>query len=235
MLVAVVAGATIMATRAYFTSQSVLGASLLTSGTLDINATQGGSSVLNLGSVGNMAPGDVTNEVVMDIKNDGSLNAGWVGYFQTGGDELEGAVYIKEAQMEFLKPDGATTWEPLDHFISNGVGSGLYGAYYTALAATDPYGVITLKTWNTDNAMGAGGGVQMGALKPNHSYRMTFTLGFAPLAGNTYQGKTMSIAYKVLSTQINGDALDSLFLSDPRLNPPGHNHVTWMNQQIAKQ
>lgn len=234
LVVVAVGGATIAATSAYFTSQSILGASTLASGTLIVSAKQGGSSVLNLGTVGNMAPGDETSQVVMDIKNDGTLNLGWVGYFQTGGDEMEPAIYIKEAQMEFFKPNGET-WEPLDHFISNGTGFGTWGGTYTALANSDPMNVVTIKSWNSSNAMGAGGGVQMGALKPNYLYRMTFTLGLAPLAGNSYQGKTMSIAYKVLSTQINADALDALFTSDSRLNVPGHNHVTWLEQQIAKQ
>lgn len=237
LLITVVAGATIFATRAYFSSSRTLGANTsIISGDFLIEPTSGDSqTTMNLGDVTGIMPGYITDWVEITITNVGAINGAWFGYFNTGDRMLAEAIYLAEAKMEFLSPESGADWELMDYFISEGTGSGLYGAYYDTLAATDPFGVITLKTWNLDNAMGAGEGVQMGALKPDYMYRFTFKLGFAPKAGNEYQGLTLPLSYTVVATQVDAGALDELFLGNTRLSGPGSNHLDWLNLQLAKQ
>lgn len=235
--IAVVGAAAVGGTYAWFTSSVESNSQVFASGTLIANLSDGTSMrAFNLGTVSNFAPGDETNSAALVIKNDGSLNLGWFGYFDVTGvtKDMDKAIYIKDAQMEFLNPTTGT-WEMTDHFIVNGTGSGPYGGYYANLAQNDPMKVISLRTWNNDNAMGAGGGVQMGALKPGYSYRLTVKLAMAEAAGNDYQGGTMPVKYVVKATQLKAAALDKLGLDDNRIVDTASNLLTWMNQQIAKQ
>jgi hypothetical protein len=84
--------------------------------------------------------------------------------------------------------------------------------------------------------MGAGAGVQAGALKPGYWYRFSFTLGMVDNADNSIQGQTLSLNYTLTSTQISQGALNSLSNADPKLQDNlGDTLLTWMNDQIAKQ
>ncbi|MGB9840455.1 TasA family protein [Thermovenabulum sp.] len=229
-------------TFAWFTSQAVSQNNTFTSGTLKLNEN-GLSDFADLGNIGNMAPGDTTKEVSLVIENDGTLNLAWFGKFnvspavENGTTKLAEAIYIKYAKMEFLRADGST-WETTDEFIKDGVGAGLYGSYYNNLI--DPtLGVITLKNFLNDNAMGAGPGVQMGALKPGNKYKFTFVLGLAPLAGNEYQGDAeginpINISYEVNATQLDSGALAALDAQHDEYQSLT-NHLSWLNQQIDKQ
>lgn len=230
-------------TFAWFTSQATSQNNTFTAGTLKLN-DEGLSDFADLGNIGNMAPGDATDEISVVIENTGTLNLAWFGGFKVtsatadGATKLAEAIYIKYGKMEFLKEDGST-WETTDEFIKDGTGNGPYGAYYTQLAQNDPLGVVTLKSFLDANAMGAGPGVQMGALKPGNKYRFTFVLGFAPNAGNEYQAdadgiNSINIAYAVDATQISEGALQAL--DDAHDEYSGlTNHLTWLNNQIANQ
>jgi predicted ribosomally synthesized peptide with SipW-like signal peptide len=234
----VVGAAAVGGTYAWFTSSPVSSNSnTFTSGTLIAGLSDGGSSdAFDLGTVTNFAPGDETNTATIVIKNNGTLNLGWFGYFNLSGvtKDMDKAIYIKDAQMEFLNPTTGT-WETTDHFIANGTGSGTYGAYYTTLAASDPMGVISMRTWNNDNAMGAGNGVQIGALKPGYSYKLTVKLAMADAADNTYQGGEMTVNYVVKATQLKAGALNYLGSLDAKIVDTASNLLTWMEAQIVKQ
>jgi hypothetical protein len=71
-----------------------------------------------------------------------------------------------------------------------------------------------------------------GALKPNYSYKLTVRFGFAPTAGNEYQGLgPVTAKLQVNATQINSAALEAQGV--PAATAPGL--VTWANSQIADQ
>ncbi len=239
------------ATRAYLTDTAVLGdVRTLSTGsfTVSVNgSTEEVSEETFTWTLPDMVlePGEETPDFTVEIVNDGNIDLGWVAYFTLTGDAALGdAIYIKEAKTEFLVPNG--NWEPTgtDQFILNGTGnvSGLNGhswnSYYQTLANNStPFQVVSLNSWNNANAMGAGGGVQMGSLLANDDfkYRFTFKLAMHPDADNTYMGKSLDLSYTVHATQVDSGALDALFSSQPRLSGPGSNHTSWMNAQIAKQ
>lgn len=215
-------------TMAWFTDTETNTNNSFATGTLNVDLN-GDGNVIDLGVIGNMAPGDTTGTATLEISNPGTLNLAWFGKFViTGNDILKDVVYINFAQMEFLNPTTGN-WEPTDNFIDNGVGAGPYPTYYNTLV--DPFtGKITLKNWEGNSSMAPGSGYEfMGALKPGYKYRLTFNLGFSEKTeGAQYMGKNLNIAFKVDAAQIKAEALNSL-------KSGLGNHVTWLNNQIAKQ
>lgn len=241
LLIGVLAFGAGIGTFAWFTASVTSQNNTFTTGTLALD--DGISEAFDLtGTVGNLKPADVTNLVTIDIINEGTLDLAWFGRFVVTNDtfQLEGvqrslteAIYIDNMKMEFFNPEGGS-WESTDEFIIDGRGAGTYASHFEGLV--DPnLQVITLKNFLQDNTMGAGGGVQMGALKDGYSYRISFKLGLAPLADNDYQGRTMNIEYQVNATQLNPNALDALFEQVDYLTGAGSNHEVWLNQQLAKQ
>ncbi len=237
------------ATGAFFTdTEAANPANVITAGTLalevnDNNST--GTFTLDLGDTDAMAPGDLMAVEEIKIENNGSMNLGWVGYFTTSGanaSAMSKKVYIKEMQMEFKDAD-SNDWETADDFITNGIGDGTYGAYYTNLKSTDPNaldGGISLEHWNSvaNNMMGVGGGVFMGALKEgDYDYRLTFQLGLDESAGNNLQGKTMNIGFVAMAMQVNEAAITETLNSGAPLIGAANAaaHKTWMEAQIANQ
>jgi predicted ribosomally synthesized peptide with SipW-like signal peptide len=241
LLIGVLAFGAGLGTFAWFTAGVASTSNTFTTGTLALD--DGIKEAFDLtGTVGNLKPSDVTRLVSLDIVNDGSLDLAWFGKFVVTNDEftlngvqrsLTEAMYIDYMKMEFLKPDGGS-WEPKDEFIVNGRGAGTYARHFEGLV-DQKLQVITLKSFLKDNTMGAGPGVQMGALKPGYSYRLSFRLGLAPLANNDYQGRTMNIGYQVNATQLNPNALVALFEGIDYLTGNGSAHEAWLNQQLAKQ
>ena len=212
---------------AWFTDTTTQETGVISSGTLSIDDAKVGTLVL--GSLDNMAPGDVTEDVVIIIENNGTLPLAWFGDLVVSNSVLKNAIYIDYAQMEFLAPGGGS-WEPTDNFISDGVGAGLYPGWYNTLAASSAFGVVTLDKFDGNNGMGSTPYEFMGALKPGYSYKLTLRYGFAEGAGNEYQGKgPLNLSFKVDATQITAGALDALQAGF------GTNHLTWLNLQIAKQ
>jgi len=236
-----------MGTYAWFTDNASSELNTFTAGILDVELNGEDAVELMCLETDYMEPGDVTEEVEIEISNVGNLDLAWYGYFRPElvdpelSDRLLRAIYLKEATMEFLNPE-IGTWEPTDHYISDGVGDGDYPTEYNAMAADDPFGVISLNTWLTharSNAMGTGKGVQTGALRPGYSYRLTLQFGFAELAGNEYQGDEVSplkINYVVKATQVKDGALKALDDSDKVIKIESvPSQINWLNQQLAKQ
>ena len=242
--IALVTVVSVKATSAFFTDTDTSTGNVLSSGTFEMNVNDNvpgdDTFSINLGDTSAMVPGSSTNLATVTMLNQSSTNLGWFGYFSwTGNPEMADKIYIKTAKMEFLKPDGVSTWTPEDDFITNGTGSGAYGAYYTALAGTDPTGKISLTTWNSivkNNMMGTGGGVFTGALKPGYKYRLSIQLGMDTSADNSYQGKSLNLVFNVKSTQVDAGALTSLDTGDSQISIAAPSDiVTWMNTQIASQ
>jgi predicted ribosomally synthesized peptide with SipW-like signal peptide len=229
MVVGLLALALGWGTYSYFSDTETSLGNTFTAGTLKLDGA--GFTSFNLGDIiGNMAPGDLTGYASITIKNTGSLPLVWLGdWVITGGNKLREAIYIDDAKMEFLKPEGTTTWEPDDHFITNGVGSGSYPAWYNSLASLSKFGVVSLDVWDGNNGMGTTPYEHVGALNPNYSYKLTVRFGFAKDAGNEYQGDVtnpVTISFKVDATQAKPDALAKL---------TSWADWTWINAQLAKQ
>jgi len=239
ILIALLAFGAGFGTYAWFTSQSAMTTKEIKAGTLKLEDL-GSFEEYDLGEiVSNMAPGDETDEVSILIENAGTLDLAWFGRFVAvpSYSRLLEALYIKEAKMEFLDPND-NSWENTDDFIKNGTGHGDDDWWYTQLANNDPMGVISLKTWMTNNnAMGAGHGVQIGALRPGYKYRFTFKLGFAEEADNKYQGDKTSpvkLKYVVNATQVNKDALAALDAKHEEYSGL-ENLINWLEAQLDKQ
>jgi predicted ribosomally synthesized peptide with SipW-like signal peptide len=216
-------------TYSWFTDTETSSSNTFTAGTLDVGLQELETTEI---TISNMAPGDLTGDWVINITNTGTLNLAWFGDLViTGGVKLREAIYIDYAQMEFLKPDG-TSWEQTDNFIKEGRGSGSYPDWYNYLADLSPFHVVTLKNFDDNEGMCPGTPYEfMGALKPGYKYRLTLRFGFAPGAGNEYQGNVVNpitINFKVDATQINAAALEAL-------HPTLSNHLGWLEAQIAKQ
>jgi len=216
-------------TYSWFSDTETSTSNTFTAGTLKLDGT--GFTSFDLGDIiDNMAPGDLTAYATIIIKNDGTLPLVWLGdWVITGGNKLREAIYIDYAQMEFLKPDGTTAWEPTDNFITNGVGSGPYPTWYNYLASLSTFGVVSLDVWDGNNGMGTTPYEHVGALEPGYSYKLTVRFGFAPNAGDEYQGDVVNpvnIKFKVDATQVNADALAEL---------TSWADWAWINAQLAKQ
>lgn len=237
-VVAIAAGA---GTLAYFSDTETSTGNTFTAGTLSID-NNGLTNAVAI-TIPNMAPGDVTGEYSVTIKNDGDIDLAWLGDWQfAGSPTLMNALYIDYAKMEFLSPTGAdwcsdTTGgyeaDGSDLFILNGVGHGPYPSWYNTLASMSTFSVVTFNNWNNNAGMVPGSVYEhAGALKPGYSYKLTVKFGFAPGAGNGYQSLgPVTAQLKVDATQINSAALE--LQGVPSASAPGL--VTWMNAQIADQ
>jgi len=236
LIMGLLASAVGWGTFAYFSDTETTTNNTFTAGTLELDGA--GFASFDLGSItANMAPGDLTQTVTITINNTGSLPLAWFGGIElSGGTLLREALFVNYAQMEFVKPDGTTSWEPTgtDNFIANGVGAGTYASAFAYLASPpeSKFGVISLDAWDNNALMTPGFPYEhMGALKPDYAYRLTLQFGFAPLAGNEYQGDNASpvnMVFKAYATQVNAGALNAL-------NPGLSVHLTWLDQQLAKQ
>lgn len=238
MVAAVIGGATM----AWFTdTDNAGGPAVFTAGTLDVDVSKGLTTFQGLlpdnSKHGNMNPGDVYDAIEIIIENKGTKNLAWFGNWQatvvdqSKNDKLLDGIYIHMMKMEFKSPQGAD-WEPMDQFITNGIGSGNYPGWYNTLASQGNFPVVQLRQWLGNNGMGSTPYEHMGALKPGYKYKLTVQFGFYSGAGNDYQGSVASpvnLSFTVDAAQINVDALNAFQLGF------GTNHYTWLNQQIAKQ
>lgn len=218
-------------TYAYFSDTETSPATTFTAGTLELNGP--GIANFNLGTIGNMAPGDKTGDAVIYIQNVGTVPLGWFGDLViSGGNKLREAIYIDYALMQF---EGGSWAEADDNFILNGRGSGPYPGEYNKFADLSPFKVLTLKNFDGGPFMNPGTGYEfMGALKPGYAYRLTLRFGFAEGAGNEYQGSVTSpvnISFKVDATQVKKEALKLLV---PTLADAPWTEG-WMNGQLANQ
>lgn len=222
-------------TTGWFTARAESAGAAIGAGTLHLDPES--FTRFDLSALGLFAPGQVSDEYVLDITNTGNLPLAWFGYFVTGGPDaalLEQAIFIDYARMEYLRPDG-TAWEEADEYITAGTGAAGHPEY-TALAAADLMGVLSLDSWGGFDGQGAGPGVQMGALRPGHTCRLTLRLGFAEAVTGDYQDREMHIEYKVAATQARADALNALGGGDGRIAEHiGDLHLGWLEDRLSKQ
>jgi predicted ribosomally synthesized peptide with SipW-like signal peptide len=216
-----------LGTFAYFTDTQTTPENTFTAGTLKLDA--GGINSFAF-DIPNMAPGDITGDYEITIENAGSLDLFWLADWQiSGGNKLREAIYIEYAQMEFIG------WnEPTDNFIENGVGAGLYPGWYNTLAGMSPFNVVTLNNWDGNNGMGTTPWEHVGALKPGNSYRLTLRFGFAPEAGNEFQGTAaapINVKIAVIATQVNAGAIAAI----PGWTASPAYWVNWANGQLNNQ
>jgi len=215
---------------AYFTDTETSSTNSFTAGTLELDGTgiTGASAI----TIDCMAPGDVTGEYVITIKNAGCLDLIWFGDWQfTGGGgspDLMEALYIDYAKMEFLDDTGTPgVWEPTDNFITDGIGSGPSPDWFNTLAGTNTFGVVGFDVWDDNNGMGTTPYEHVGALTPGYAYRLTVKFGFAPGADSTYEGLGPITAKLVV---------DAIQLNQDQLTAKGYPGLwSWLNTQIAKQ
>ncbi len=243
LVIALVAAVIGGATMAWFTSQDTAGGpAVFTAGTLVVDVSKGLQTFQDLlpdaSKHGNMTPGDVYDEIEIIIENTGTKNLAWFGNWEATlldgekNDKLLDGIYIHMMKMEFKSPQGAD-WEPMDQFITNGVGSGLYLDWYDFLAAQLPFPVVQLRHWLDNNGMGVAPPYEhMGALKPGYKYKLTVQFGFYKGTDNDYQGDKASpvqLSFTVDATQVNVDALN-----DFKENF-GNWHYNWLVAQLNKQ
>lgn len=220
----------LLGSGAWFTDAATSATTEISSGTLSIDDAK--LSTLTIGTIANMAPGDITGPVEIIIENNGNMDLAWFGDLQVGSSILRNVIYIESAKMEFLTP-GGNSWYldkgfTFDQFITDGHGSGPYPDWYNGLV--DPtYEVITLAKFDGTNAMGSTPNEFMGALKPGYKYKLTLTFGMAPKAGNEFQTSgPLTINLRVDATQIKLGALEAL--------RAGYGtHLSWLQAQIADQ
>jgi predicted ribosomally synthesized peptide with SipW-like signal peptide len=246
-LFSIVAIATIAGgvTWSYFSDTATSKSNSFKSGILSIN--DGKVAETDAIVLDNIAPGWVSEEFVVTIENNGSIDLGWLGDWQFSGGisgddnyDLKDALYIADAKMEFLKSDSSTVWldeatnekgytNGADVFITNGDGSGPYPNYYQGLADSSTFGVISLNEWNNNTSMVTTGEYeQVGALKPGYTYKLTFKFGMAEEAGNQYQNLgPVTAKLKVDATQIEKNQIEAL--------TGGWSDINWMNNQISDQ
>ena len=198
-------------TYAWFTSNTTLNSQDFRTGKLQVSLNGTGSNnTLELSGATQLSPGEImANPTTIQIVNTGNKNLAWFGKFVYAGPEaLKDKLYIDDMQMEFLTP-GGRNWTAVDHFITNGMGSGTYAAGYNSIDGLKT-NKITLKAWMGNSLMNAFGYETMGALKPGFSYRLSFKLGLLNDTGNTLQDQPVNLSYTVVSTQDNVDAINLL-------------------------
>ena len=235
-VITIVAVGAIGATRAYFSSTATSTTNTFTAGTLKLNA--GGFGTFDFGPL-TLAPGQITGEKSITIKNDGTTNLAWFGDLVVGGNKLKEAIYIDSAKMEFLDTHGnvsSVDWPELtDNFITAGRGTGPNSTWYESLAnAATPFQVVSLKAFDGNNGMGTAPYEFMGALKPGYSYRLTLKFGMAANAGNEYQadvvGEPVTVSFKADATQVNVAQIQTLNASWA-----ASSLVDWANTQLSHQ
>ena len=238
-------------TGAWFTDTDNAGTATFTAGTLSVDVSDGVAN-LEVARLSNMAPGEFTNEIAIEIKNTGSKNLAWFGDWvftpgTPGADKLLDKIYIKSMGMYF-KDAGGNKWNTDDwysgyNFIENGRGNllahnALEAADFNRIADMDIIQigenplrerVITLRNFNNNSSMVNNVLYEhMGSLKQGgNKYILKVVFGFHNSANNDYQGDAtgvspITIGFNVDATQINADAMNEL------LQGLGTQHYGWM-------
>jgi len=206
MLVIALAAAVIGgATMAWFTDEENPEQITFTAGTLDITVSGKGVSVdeegnliINFGDVSNMAPGDLTDPVTINVKNTGSLDIGLFRKFSVEGD-LADALKVYNLTV--------SDWSGVWNMVWNGV----------VRSGSAPANLLELCTWpdqveapNTDGWFG----IALGTDATNNFYNTTLQFQFDKEAGNEYQGKTATFKIEFKATQKNEEAIKALMGED---------------------
>lgn len=216
LVIVVAISMVVSVTMAWFTDAETNTGNTFTSGTIKLDVNQNGSDgqfSIALGSIGNLAPGDITVPATITVKNDGTLDAATFGKFTVSDETGNLSQYFDfyEYKVQYFDASGNskarwTTHDPYwgsanneDYFIHNGVWGGGAG-FSTKLSA-----------WaaGTDNLDGVGAW-DAEALKPGEYYTLTFQLKFNENAGNELQGKTFNLGFDTEASQPTLGAVNSL-------------------------
>ena len=186
------------ATMAWFTDSAESKDVTFTAGTLDITVSgqnvdfdeESGLITLDFGSIGNMAPGDLTKPVTVKVKNTGSLDIGLFRKFTASGD-----------LADVLKPYNLIVHDWSGKYIMVEEGVAIAGA---------PANMNELCTWpdqveaeNTDGWFG----IALGTDASNNFYNTQLEFQFDKAAENKYQNKTATLKIEFLATQKNAEAI----------------------------
>jgi len=224
MAVMITVGLVGIGTYAYFSDTETSTVNTLTAGTLKLDVNGNGSTGtfnMVIGKIGNMAPGDITDWVTVTVYNTGSIDAATFGRFTLAGagtPDLSGALNFYEYRAQYFKADASpivgrwATKDPYfgttaneDWFIKEGDAS-----KFISIASGDP------NLYNWVNGSGPedvpGTAWDEEGVKAGGYYVLSFRLQMDPLAGNDYQGKTITVGYEVKATQLNTDAILALGL-----------------------
>jgi len=201
MLVIALAAAVIGgATMAWFTDEASTGEDgiTFTAGTLEITVEgegvdfdDDGNLIIDFGDVSNMAPGDLTKPITINVKNTGSLDIGLFRRFTATGE-----------LAKVLKPYNLVVhdWSGKYKMVENGV----------VIIDSAPANMEALCTWpdqveapNTDGWFG----IALGTDAANNFYNTTLQFQFDKLAGNEYQDQGAVLKIEFKATQKNEEAI----------------------------
>lgn len=224
---------------AYFTDTATSTANTFASGTLDVdvNGDTDDSFDIVVGTVNNMAPGDITGTIEIKVKNVGSLPAATFARFTFDNDSGLGAaldVYDWQATYFNGNDTANSRWgagdDPyfgvgsnMDWFVQNGVAGFNMGSNVLNLDVGD---VIS-----GDRAFDAE------ALPAGAYYILKVKFQMDPTAGNEYQDKSVDVAFEVYATQVNSDAIDALgtIIGADGVGITGASFYAYFNTQLTTQ
>lgn len=228
---------------AWFSDTETSTTNTFTSGTLNIkvNNSDPGLFTFDLGTISNIAPGDMTGTATIKVENIGNLDAATFGRFVLTDDEgLALKLKFYEYQVLYFMSDGTTAvarWNPDDPYYGTAINMDYWvkdGVMHSGVVRAG--GKDNLREWVDGN--GAldipGASWDMEGLKPGSHYVLSFQFQMDPGAGNWYQGKSVTLGYEVWATQINRGAVLALNLGG---NMPTEvdAHVGYMTRQLALQ
>jgi len=231
-LVAMLAGTGLYA---WFTDVETSTGNTFTAGTLNLDGTDMAS--FTFGTIGNMAPGDITGWANITVKSGGSLNAATFGRFTLAGDTgLSYALNIYDYKVLYFNADTtpAARWATNDPYYGTTINEDCFIAAGVDALWTAVGGSTNLNAWvNGDGALDIpGASWDMEGLKPNEYYVLSVRFQMDPAAGNNYQGTTVTVGYEVVATQINRDALLNLGLGGNMASAVDA-HVAYLLSQVA--
>jgi predicted ribosomally synthesized peptide with SipW-like signal peptide len=198
ILIGVLAFGAGLGSYAWFTSTAASTGNAFTSGTLQLDINDGGDGAytLDFGTIGNMAPGDVTDDVIIKIENSGSLDHGMFRRFKMSGSAgLANQLEVVTYKVEDWSTGGVLDLTTHSHWSTN-------------RWDIDGDGYVSLKDL-TDKPYDDGGGWAILGLKPGQNQTVTVGFKLREEAGNGVQGKTVNLGMEVIATQINAGAIQA--------------------------
>lgn len=157
-------------------------------------------------------PGQTSIEIV----NKGNMSVLFLSNFSIDGDiELANVFYFNDLKISYYK-EGSKIKAVEEWLIKEGEISDKIIHLDGNLD-----GKISIKEWLSvgNNLNGIDNGWELVGLPKNGVYELNFTLMFARSAGNEYLGKSIEINFHVLSSQLEGKALEWLMKKNNIPNP----------------
>ena len=226
-------------TNAWFSDTETSSGNTFTAGTLNLDGTD--MATFTFGSIGNMAPGDITGMAVIVVKNGGSIDAATFGRFTLTGDTgLAQALKFYNYKVEYHKNGGAAVarWDATN--FDPYFGTAINMDYFIAEGDTGKWvavgGKVNLRAWvDTNGPLDINNAAwDMEGLKSGSYYVLSVQFQMDPNANNWYQGKTVTLGYEVKATQINRDAILLLGLGGD-IASTVDSHVAYLLSQLSLQ